>query len=224
MKPMLILIGCFFSAMQLSAQTMVNTSKYQRTGKSSYFGALVFSEQEYQLTGDIKVDRKILAGGLSYGISSQASLLVQGGLIYDADFKNSDEDGKGGLLGFGANLQVHRIRAMSFGSYLFMNYTTEKYDSGAVDVQLSAIDLHLGAVATFLVSDSLQPYCGLEIIPYSDGEFEVDSGILNVAVDLERDNLLNLKLGINIAFGALAFRPEVILMGEETFVLAISSL
>jgi hypothetical protein len=52
------------------------------------------------------------------------------------------------------------------------------------------------------------------------GTEQVNVGGFSVKSDLEKDDVIGLKLGMNILVGSVMLRPEATLLGEQTFTFA----
>jgi hypothetical protein len=181
-------------------------------------GAFSFSEVEYDAKSTIDVERKILVGGYSQGLGADYDLILQAGLILESKYENIDDEGKGFLFGGGSKFQIHRDHGLVVTGYGLFNYLNESLEVGDEELKVTVWDIHGGAIALFpLPGKPIQPYAGLDLAIISDGEID----FLGSESDFERDDLINIKLGLNWATGSITVRPEFTIIGEQTVTIAI---
>lgn len=188
----------------------------------TYGGAFSLSEVDYEVRNrDIGVERKTLGLGLYSKVTPEATVMGQVGYTFQAEDEDGEWDGNGFMLGGGLNFLVHRKEKMTFLGYGLLNYINENYDydSGG-DGDLTMMDMHLGGIAEYALSNKIIPYGALEFLLYSDGEIEMDGS----DVDIERDDRLVLRAGLKFIVDKFVFRPELAIAGEQTITLNVTLL
>ena len=211
MKILLALLA--FIPLTLNAQILVNESK---TGQG-LGPALSVSEIDYKTDGStFTFKRKTLGFVLNAPLNADVGALFQAGYTWKSEFDGGSDDGKGYMLGGGINGFFHKGHTVSFVGYGLLNYISDTFKHGKWKTDLSTTDLHLGTLAVFNVSPKkFDFYCGLDLVPYSDGEMKTNHG----KTKYERDEVLGIKLGANIGIGEGTLRPEITLGSEKTFTL-----
>lgn len=187
----------------------------------SYEVSLGLTETEYEYSDsnfDVESERSTLSLGWHSSDDLPAQFFAQGGFTYDAEL--GAYEGNGFNLGGGVKSHIGENEGVQFGFYALLNYLKDSYEFRNDDRDLSLLELHLATSARYQLNKKLEGYAVLEIIPYSEGEVELSSGLES---DIERDTLLNLKLGARLRLGkGMIFRPEIGLIGESSLVLGIS--
>ena len=189
----------------------------------------VFSASEIEYEGDGSsddIDRKILGVEMARGLSGAVDGFAQLGLIVDSEIGGFD-DGQGFTFGIGGRSVVHKETAYRVSAYGAFTYQSEEFDEKSIKVELTTYDLHAGAVVGFNATPVMMPYAGLDLVLLSDGDSKVKikgGGTYdNDDDDIERDDILNLKIGGLFNPATPTVRAEVVLMGEDTFTLAVGT-
>jgi hypothetical protein len=178
--------------------------------------ALSFSKVEYTDKNDnlFEIERKTIGLGLVYKINPSVGLLFQAGHTMKAEYKDSNlEDGKGYMLGAGANFLMYRHNKLSLLGYGLFNYVSDEYKP---NVEMNVTDIHLGLLTAIRGNNVVTFYAGLDFVPYSEGEIKYKK----YKKDVERDDMFNLKLGFDFTLPGVNLKPEVTLIGEKTFTLS----
>lgn len=200
-------------------QALFNPAKVNRPGQSAISPGLHLAEVEYEIDGsDVDVERNILGASYSYGMAPNFDILGQFGYSWDAELDDPDNDGSGFMLGMGGKsklLAEGKMRAFAHGLFNYINEKYENDDSG-VEYEVDLFEIHLGGTMGFLVSRQFMPYGGLELV-ISDGELKAKLGSAENEEDMERDSLINLRLGANFLLGSTIISGEATLLGEKTF-------
>lgn len=195
-------------------------------GDAGFWGAyLSLNEVDYEIenNGNVEVDRKILGVDFSNPLNSKVAFFGHGGLIFDAETDPGDaDDGKGLIFGGGLRASLYKTQGIEFFGYGFFDYSYERLEVGSLKETIKMMELIGGGTATFRGLDNVVPYAGLELVPFSDGEGEVDTAN-GIEFDIERDDLLGLKLGALVDLKGFFIRPELALMHEQTFTIAFVS-
>jgi hypothetical protein len=193
---------------------------------SSFWGAyLSLNEMDYEVENseNVEVDRKILGVDFSNPLNAQVAFFGHGGLIFDSETDPGDaDDGKGLIFGGGLRASLYKTQGIEYFGYGFFDYSYERLEVGSLKETIKMMELIGGGTATFRGLDNVVPYAGLELVPFSDGEGEVDTAN-GIEFDIERDNFLGLKMGALVDLKGFFIRPELALMHEQTFTIAFVS-
>ncbi|MGE0172702.1 MAG: hypothetical protein AB7T49_07955 [Oligoflexales bacterium] len=193
---------------------------------SRFWGAyLSLNEVDYELENNTsaEIDRKILGVDFNNPINEKISVFGHGGLIFDSELDpGTADDGKGLIFGGGLRASVFRTQGIEFFGYGLLDYSYEKLEVGDDNETIKLMELIAGGSATFRGLDNLVPYAAVELVPFSDGEGELDAGN-KIEFDIERDDFLGLKLGTFINLKGMFIRPEIALLHEQTFSIAFLS-
>lgn len=189
-------------------------------------GVFSSSDIEYEdAGGTADIERKILGVEMAKGLSSAIDGFAQFGLIMDSSVDNFKDDGKGYTFGLGGRGLVHREATFRVSAYGAFTYQSEEFKGDNYEVDLTTYDLHGGGVIGFAATPKVMPYGGLDLVLLSDGEFKVKSkGRGTSKDDIERDNMVNFKLGSLFTLTSAIFRAELTIIGEKTFTLAAGTL
>ncbi len=208
------------------AQILMDPSTTTKQGRSRLGFGLSLAELDYD-TGSSTPEfkRKTVGVVFDHGIASKVDITGQLGYIMDLEVESNHEDGKGFVLGFGVRGLLHSTNQLRVYGYGFFAYQKEdiNYSSGG-KMDITTYDFHLGSVIGFPLSSKIQPYFGLDLVAINDGDVEAKSGSVSVKSDIERDDIVNIKLGLSAFFDAIILRPELTLFGEQTFVFSASFL
>lgn len=197
-----------------SSQVLVDTISLN--SDLSLGPVLSFSKVEYKNENDstFEVKRKTLGLGLVYKVNPDVGVLFQAAHTLDAEFENSDlDDGEGYMLGTGVNFVMYNQGKLSLLGYGLINYVNDTYDKFKPKHEMDVTDIHLGMLMAVKANRTVTFYGGLELIPYSEGSIKRGK----YETDIERDEMLNLKLGLDFTFPNMNLKPEVTLIGEKTF-------
>ena len=215
----ILLLASFLWPMAANSQILVDTVSLNTMGELYLGPALSFSKVEYNDQHDnlFEIERKTVGLGLVYKINPSVGLLFQAGHTMKAEYKNSSlEDGKGYMLGAGANFLMYRHNRLSLIGYGLLNFVSDEYKPKKVEMEVT--DIHLGLLTAIRGNNVVTFYGGFDLVPYSDGELKYKK----YKADVERDDLFNLKLGLDFTLPGVNLKPEVTLFGEKSFTLAAS--
>lgn len=216
-KFILCILVCYLNFQNLNAQMLSNAIIYNR---SNYYGGLSFTDIDYK--SHTNINNKIIFGGANLDLYNNTNLFTHVGFIYDSSIDSLD-DGKGIILGLGLkelSIKYNKPHNIHINIYGLVNCTMLNFKKSLIKLDLSIMDLHIGGIAYFYkFSQSFIPYGGLEIIPYSNGTVKSNS----YKEDIERDDLINFKIGGTLKLETFQLRLGVTLIGEQTFILAIST-
>lgn len=179
-----------------------------------------FSNIEYKDDDDntFKVERKTIGLGIDYRLSTNVQLLLQAGYTLKSKFIGIHDTykGKGNMFGAGANFTLFRKGKISFIGYGLVNYVSDDYKKPKFSMNVT--DIHLGGIVAVKANHAVTFYSGLDIVPYSSGSVKYQK----TEVDVERSDMLNLKLGLDFTLQGVNIKPELTLLGEKTVTLSAS--
>ena len=213
------------------AQMLANPAQVNGHGRNSFGLGLVNSSIDYEYdhdSGDIK--RKTIAFDLGHGVSDKMDAFGQFGFIFDDEAKVFDAggfspEGKGFMFGGGVRGLAYRLHQVDLHGYGLFNYTSEEFEdkNGGVKITIKQhiYDFQGGLVGKYQINSDAAVYGGLELVFMSDGKADVKvSGGGTSDSDVERDDKMNLRVGAIFDVSSFAIRPELTLMGEETFMIS----
>jgi hypothetical protein len=209
-------------ALQITAHAQVlSTTGYVIPEGRSGVGAVFASsdvDMEVENNIDADIERKILGAIFEHGIADSMAIFAHIGLSTDVEIGRADGDGF--TLGVGAKYRFYhedRVKIIGYGAF---NRFDDDVEYLNIESEVTLNELHMGGVGVYEINPSVEAYGGLEIVPYSNGE--VDSEGSAIDYDIERDDLVSLKLGANVYVKGFVLRPEFTLLSEQT--LALSAL
>lgn len=215
----LLALFVFLLPSVMCAQTFVNESKASQS-KVGIGPAVAFSEVDYKAQGDhvFSFKRKTLGLAVNAPLNDNVGAMLQGGYSFKSEFEDGSHDGTGYAIGGGLNGVFHRSASVAFVGYGLLNYQADSFDLEYGDIDMTTTDLHLGTLAVFPVAQKVDFYVGVDLVPYSDGSIDgtykyKDKLSVKHKVDIERDEVLGIKIGANIG----PVRPELTLGSEKTF-------
>jgi hypothetical protein len=184
-------------------------------------GAIALTETEYDF-GDVTrdIERSILGVTVMTEVAPAMDLFGQLGVVFDAEIESPsvENDGSGFMMGAGLRTVVHQTAQGRLHAWGLFNWTKESYEAfGDLEYDLDIFDLNLGAVWLHKLTPMFQPWLGLDLGLYSNGEIEAKAGSATVTEDAERDDRINLRFGGNLNLDKGTLRAEVILVGETSF-------
>lgn len=170
---------------------------------------------------EFDIKRKILGVGVVLPLGSNTDADLGFGLILDSEVDGIYEDGEGYQLLFGIKSMVHRAGSLGVHVNGSFGISSEKIKDGTTSYEFDLNELHLGTTLALMSSPKIQPYAGLDLTLMSDGETKVKTSAGNGKSDFERDDILDLRLGIKVPVGKVAFKAEVLLLGQSTINLGL---
>jgi len=217
----LALLVTAFCSISAKGQILVDTVSVVHQGELSIGPSLSFSEIQYKDKDDNtgKIERNTLGLSLVYKLNPDVSLLLQAGDTYKATYKgrgtyNNRVDGN--MFGGGLNFVMYKYDNVAFIGYGLINYVTDSFDKPTFDVNLT--DIHVGAITAVKGTDTVTFYGAVDLVPYSKGTLKYD----RFNVDVQRDEMVNLKLGLDFTLPGVDIKPEVTLLGEKAVTLTAS--
>ena len=206
----------------LRAQTMIDPASVTG-GRTRIAPILSLSDVDYERENGtlLGVERKTLGVELSHGFLKTVDGVATFGAALDSKADGLPRDEGGFSVGFGARGVAYRHGAAGVVLYGFLNWLEDRFkgSSGFSD-ELRTYDLRFGGTFSAAINGQFQPYAGLDLALFRGGTERIRSFGVTSSSDLRKDDILALKLGMNILLGSAMLRPEVTLLGEETFTLA----
>lgn len=203
------------------SQVLMDPSTVAKSGQGRVGFGLGISEIDYETDStSLEVKRKTIGAIFDYSVASRLDITAQLGYIMDLEIESGHDDGKGFVFGFGGRGLIHSSHQFRIYGYSFFAYQKEEIDHDPGKSEITTYDLHIGGIVGFPVSQKMQPYVGLDLVPMDDGEVKTTIGSYSSKYDIERDDIVSIKLGLDAFFDDVLIRPELTLFGEQTIVLS----
>lgn len=222
------ILGLLFGLAALSsrpalAQMIVDPAYTNGDNNSSVAPVLQASEIEYNgHYEDFDIDRTILGVEFSMGVAPVVDIFGDVGLIAKTEIEDWDDDGQGFTLGAGGRGVVwsnHLLSVVVYGLYDYQRESFEGHRGGrGWKFKMETWELHGGGTCTWLATPKVHPYAGVDHVLVDDGEGRSTyDGIAGTAkTDIDREDIINLKVGSHFLLGKAILRPEATIMGERT--------
>ena len=227
-----------------AAQMVSNPSMVSKKGTKHIGGGFSMSKIEYDTdnTGEVEIDRRLITGELSSGLTGKLDFFGQLGIItsseasFDIRTQNGGsqnvnvENGKGFMFGAGVRGKFMESKDGFVTGYGLFNMTTETIedkigrDDRKTKWEVDMTDIHIGGVYNMNYAPDVKPYAGMEILFASDGKVKSKREGVTGKEDMERDNSMTIRFGANIDMDSTVVRPEIILLGERTLSIAAAVL
>jgi hypothetical protein len=205
--------------MDLQASSFVNPAFKLQQGDLSIGTGFVHSRVDYEISNtDRYIQRAVLGADLAYGLSRYVDLFADFGLTLQSELEQATTDGSGFLFGAGARGIVHKYNSLSVFGVGGFTYQIEDYASR---LDGSHFEINLGGFLGYELNPIVDLFAGLDAVPYSDGEIEIDG--FNSDSETDIDQLLSLRFGSNIEYKNITFRPEISLFAKRNFALHAST-
>jgi hypothetical protein len=209
-----ILSGLLLVGGTAGAQILVDTAKPTGTG----FGlgpTLAISNVEYENEdgNTFEVDRKTIGLGIVGNVTRSVAILFQAGHTFESEFEDSDIEGEGYMIGGGLSFLMYGRGRLSLVGYTLLNYVSDSFGKKKPKIDMDVMDLHIGFLPVVRANSVVSLYAGVDLVPYSDGQIEFKDS----KIDIERENMANLKLGMLFTLPDVTLKPEVTLIGEKSF-------
>ena len=218
LSAMLVGVGAqVFCAQPAAAQVLVDHQALDAPGKIDVAPVLSFSSIEYEgdSRGGAEIERTILGLSAGYGLSPDLNAFGELGYSVESSFEDGGDDDDGFILGTGLRGVIARQDKLSLRGYGGLRYINEEYGG---DSKGNLFEVYGGLVARGQVRQEIGLYLGIDIVPFSDGEIE--SG--NREFDIERDDLIGLRLGGDYAIKGIVLSAEFPLISEEGFTFRVN--
>lgn len=204
---------------------LVSPTQLAPTGHSTIGGTFALTETEYDLGVSRDIERSMIGADGGFNVAPEVDLIGQVGLIFDSEVENSSaDDGSGFMLGGGARFGIHQSGKTRLFGYGMLNFTRETFDGpGELEYEITLLDLHAGGAVAFLVGPTIQPWVGLELVLHSDGDLESKVGDTTSEIDVERDDRLGLRGGVNFRLPSSTIRLDMTLVSETSFLFGMAT-
>jgi hypothetical protein len=184
--------------------------------------------------GDIK--REFVFGSAAFGITEVVDLAAGAAYAFNTEAEDIDDEDSGYLVGAALRARIWQQDPSAVHLYAQWAYFDEEYgelrspgDVVLVEGDGTGHELTLGAAYVY-TGTGYRLFGGAEIIPYSDAELDVrlfDQGLGGVldesaTADMERDEIVNIRLGAEFDLGAFPIFFDATLIGEETLRIAVA--
>jgi len=179
---------------------------------------------------DGEIKRRYLFGGLALGVNDVVDLVLCGAFILQSEIEFFDHDDSGFIVGGGLRSRVWQRGSSALHAYGQVSYVDEDYgrepilgELANIEESTTGVEVLIGALyATSF--DALTLYGGVEIVPYSDGELDIRVSGAGAAdffdetatIDLEREEIVSIKLGGEVQLGSVRLQADATLIGEQT--------
>jgi hypothetical protein len=217
----LFLLTALFTSYSANAQIIVDTTNNSNFGIGP---SLSLSEIDYKNEDDnvFGVERNTIGLGVVGGITRNVSLLFQAGHTYESKFNESKLEGEGYMFGGGIGFEMYSHKRVTMVGYGLLNYVSDTYKlknhRPKKEIKMTVTDLHLGWITLLRANQYISLFGGLDLVPYSDGKITYR----DYELEVERDDLVNLKLGMSFDLPSVTIKPEVTLIGEKTFTMMVT--
>ena len=220
--PFLIAFFGLLASARGRAQTFADPASVTG-GRTRIAPLLSVSSVDYQRENGavFNIERTALGAELSHGFGKTFDGVATLGLTLDSKASNLPKDDGGVSLGFGGRGTVYRQGQAGVVMYGFFNWIQDKFKStGDGKYEFSSYDLRFGGTFSVAVEGRFQPYAGVDLAVLRGGSEEVSVGGISFKSDVEKDDVVAIKLGMNILAGTVMLRPEATLLGEQTLTFA----
>ncbi len=185
---------------------------------------LVLLDTDYETDNDneFSTEGNLLFAGYKAAINRSVSIGGGVGFLLDGELSGdaSIEDGSGFRLAIDADAALTNVgKSELLGTAGFLQ-DRFKFSENNVDAELSTTQLAIGVLLRHQIN-KLSLHGGLQIFLVDSGELETTVAGNSGSTDIERDDKLNLRLGL--AFAAtpsVDVRLDLLAIGEQSVVLA----
>jgi len=171
---------------------------------------------------DFEVERKVLGLELATDTKQEFGLVGQFTFSPDIRYTNGG-DGTGYSLAGGLRGRFDQTQKGTIYTAVFFSYVKDdiRYDSavGSVDVDLTVTELTLQAAYAMPMGAKTSLYVAIDLIPMVDGELSSSPG---GRADVERDDILRLRLGSTLISSGYILRPEIAFVGGHALSISIA--
>ncbi len=200
-----------------SAELLASAASKAEADTIEVGAAFISSTVTFEATGyvDSDIERQMIPVYVAYGVSDTVDVYAGVAMILKSSFKDSNV-GEGDGLGWGGGFRGD----LPFGDdftlrgYAQFLYISEEYtDQSNRTFEGSGWFADLGVLAIHELSDEFNVYAAFEIAPFDD--FEVKER--TTTIDVERADLLTMRLGAKFNMDTFFIRGEAAFAGEESF-------
>lgn len=167
--------------------------------------------------GNGDIERTILGGYSAFGVTDLIDVYGALGMIALTKPEGWPDDGVGLLVAVGSRVAVLQEGPLRVHAYGQVQYISEDYGSSKFDGRLEAtlLELNLGTTVNYALSEFIEVYGGLDLIPFMDAEFSNATSRFDDS--LERDVFFGLRGGVRYDIGrGIWLRGEIALISETT--------
>jgi len=160
------------------------------------------------------VDRQMIPVYAAYGLNDMMDAYAGVAMILKSEAEDVNGDGDGLAWGGGIRGNLPFGDEFTLRGYAQFLYISEEYDDG---LKGNGWFLDVGALAMYEASDDLNIYGGLELAPTENFELKTSGQYSGGPFDLERDDLLTIRLGAKFNMDTFFLRGEAAFAGEQSF-------
>lgn len=218
----LLPIIAMFYALEAWADLFVNPAIVTGSMRGRIEGTVLSSEVKYETEGNgLEIERNLIGFEGSYGVTPKVDLVGQMGFIAETKYDKIDKDGDGFVVGTGVRFELIKVPKVQLLGHAVFSYQKEEIEKDPVKLEIKTRELHAGLTTAILAAKNFVPYLGFSLVVLNEGEGTLTFPNFNETADIEREDVIALKLGLNIKIDALCIRPEVTMLGEKTVTLGV---
>ncbi len=235
-----VTIGFILSTLTTSicfGQMLSNPTIHSGTDNLTIDGGFAKSKADYELRSTRNIDRAWIFSDLGYGMTPNTDIFGMVGISLKSKYDDTSVTGKGFMFGGGGRAQLYKKGNLNLWVHSQASYISETFkgtlyyiptgqDVGDVTIDFDVFELLLGGIASYQVQTRFSIYGGLELVPYSDGTAKAKATVNlyqgKASTDVERSNIINLRIGARFLLDQVVIHPFVIFVGETTFGIAAS--
>lgn len=226
----LLLMVAFGCSSLANAQVFVKPVGAAGKDMATFGGYFASTSSEYKhKIGDTRVKRQVIGIDASYSDMQDFDLLAQVAFVVESAFDGvrTVEDGDGFNFGGGLKGMFWHSDVLHAGAFSMLTYQSESFtgtSSGIpYEIDFSMLELHAGSGLLYDLSSVVKTYLALGVVAYNDGAYtESINKQPQTEAGFSRKNIVYTKLGVVFVIEDIEIRPEVGLLGEQSFELAIS--
>ncbi|MBP9707937.1 MAG: hypothetical protein KBD78_09840 [Oligoflexales bacterium] len=200
MRTKIILItGAMFFCRALFANANYGTENPNAKHPTLGVG-LTTSEIDYDVdSSEVDIERTEMFAAYNFALQQKVVAHARFGLVFDSELQNRfgrvENDGLGFNFGGAVEMLVRDKEMFDIVAGGLISYYRESYDAGgsfSEEIDLDLLEIGFYSKVRIKRFDKVYPWAGIEIYPYSNGEFSLGSA----EEDIERDDLLTMAIGV----------------------------
>lgn len=189
---------------------------------SAFFSLDTIEYENGSTKTDFEVERKVL--GLEIATDTKQNFGLVGQFTFSPDVKYPDGgDGSGYSIAGGVRGKFDRTQKGTVYLAGYFSYLKDDVDYasavGKIDVDTTITELVLQATYATPMGSKVNAYGTIDLIPMVDGELKSSPG---GKADIERDDIIRLRVGSNIFTSGYIIRPELAFVGGQAFTISVA--
>jgi len=202
----------FFAMSSANAELFINPVGKSGQGASEISGHFGSISIDYEAGGgSFDIDRTFVGASYIHGLSSTVDVFGTFSFTLESELESLPSDGDGIILGGGVRMTVPNDMGVSLNGYGQFLIIDEDYGSGLDGEEMAMM---VGVVASKAIDTRIKLYGGAEINIYSDMDIN--------SVDVDRDDFLGFRVGLNYDLGGMILNANMALMHEKGFFFSLS--